>query len=127
MPLYKGIFWYIDEQLFCIKATCDSTGRIIDNVQLSSKSGTNFNHKAEWAKLPKEITQRKPFDYYLRGRVELVGSPTLTAKIYLNPTLCEEIIKAQILLTFGLNKKNGVTKINFIADGSVHYQAKINY
>ncbi len=126
MPLYKGIFWYINEQLFCIKAACDNTGRIIDNVELSSKSGRNFNHKIEWSKLPKEITQRKPFDYYPRGRVELVWAQKLAARVYLNPTLCEESIKEQILSAFGLNEENGITKINFIADGSAHYRAKIN-
>ncbi len=123
MPLYKGIFWYIGEQLFCIKAVCDNVGCIVDNVELSSKSGTNFNHKVEWTKLPKQITQRKPFDYYPRGRVELVRAQKLTARIYLNPTLCEEGIKEQIRLSFGLNEENGITKINFIADGSAHYWA----
>ncbi len=127
MPLYKGIFWYIDGQLFCIKAACDNTGRIVENVELSSKSGTNFNHKAEWEKMPKTIAQHKPFDYYPRGRVELVCTSKLSAKVYLNPTLCEEGIKEQIRLSFGLNKENGIAKINFIADGSAHYRAKINY
>ncbi len=124
MKLYKGIFWFIENDLFTVKALCNSQGEIIENVILSSKSKTNFNHKIEWKRLDKETTQNKPFDYYPRGRVEFTYNKVLVAKIYLNPILCTEDIKQKIIEAFGLTKENGASKIIFIADESFHYQAK---
>ncbi len=123
--LHKGIFWLIDGGLFVIKARTNSQGEILEGVELSAKSKTNFNHRAEWERLPKKITQGKPFDYYPRGRVEFAFRKNLTVKVYLNPTLCTEEIKQEIITEFGLTKENGVDEITFIADGSAHYQAKI--
>lgn len=115
--VYKGIFWYIkneegENELVCIKAECDSQNKA--NVQFSSKSGENFNHKAEWAKLPHKITGGKPFDYYPRGRVEIKNG---NIRIFCNPVLTEENILAMIIKAFSL--ENAKPKI--IADASFHY------
>ena len=75
--LYKGIFWlrpagYGEFTVISKKARCLPSGEVIENtVEFSSKSCENFNHKAEWAKLPRSITQGHAYNYYPRGRVEI--------------------------------------------------------
>ncbi len=100
MGLYKGIFWYIknnicEDRLFVIKSECDSCGNFLDkSLILTSKCGINFNHKIEWSKLSKTITQGKPFDYYPRGRVEIINKrKKITAVVFFHPSLCAEVIK----------------------------------
>ena len=58
MKLYKGIFWYDPKRRMLItkKIACDENGVALEAVEYSSKSGDNFNHKAEWAKMPRSIT-----------------------------------------------------------------------
>lgn len=52
MSVYKGIFWYVpnEKKLITVKVKCDRNGVALEDVDYSSKSGENFNHKAEWAK-----------------------------------------------------------------------------
>ena len=50
---------------------CNSDGMALEHVEYSSKSRNNFNHKAEWSKLPKSVTNGQPYNYYPRGRVEI--------------------------------------------------------
>ena len=54
MELYKGIFWYINNHLLCRKVRCDSAGNPLESVDFTSKSGDNFNHKAEWKNMSKK-------------------------------------------------------------------------
>ena len=60
---------------------CDRNGVTNETVAFSAKSGESFNHKTEWSKLDKSITQGKPFNYYPRGRVEIRNGK---ATIFLN-------------------------------------------
>lgn len=62
----KGIFWCKDfdtdnPKLITVAAMCDLNGFPNEAVTFSSKSGENFNHKTEWSKLPKSVTQGKLF------------------------------------------------------------------
>ena len=96
---------------------CDENGTPLEPVEFTAKSGENFNHKAEWEKLPRRITGGQPYNYYPCGRVEVKRSK---ATVYLNPQLNREDVKAQIGKEFGLK---GLSCVSFKSDGSVHYQA----
>ena len=72
------------KKLIVKKAKCNSDGVALEHVEYSSKSMSNFNHKAEWSKLPKSVTNGQPYNYYPRGRVEIKNNK---AKVYLNPVL----------------------------------------
>lgn len=60
--MYKGIFWRaLDREgepvLICRKVLCDADGVPTESfVDFSAKSGDNFNHKAEWEKLSRSVT-----------------------------------------------------------------------
>ena len=117
MNIYKGVFWWIDEQLLCRKVLCDENGVPLEEAEFTSKSGDNFNHQAEWQKLPRTITGGKPYNYYPRGRVEIKRGK---ATVYLNPVLnCQEVIE-KITLEFGLNT---LSTVAVKSDGAAHYQA----
>ena len=83
IQIYKGIFWYnpTKKKLIVKKVACNSNGEAIEHVEYSSKSGNNFNHKAEWSKLPKSVTNGQPYNYYPRGRVKIKNNKA-------NTTLC---------------------------------------
>ncbi len=117
--IYKGIFWWVENGLFCRKIWCDRSGAPLEAPEFSSKKGDHFNHKAEWNKLPKTVTGRKPYNYYPRGRVEIRRDK---AVIYLNPHLNQEEIISQINMEFGLYN---LSHVRVICDGSSHYQALI--
>lgn len=63
--LYKGIFWcYWSEgtdpekdapHIIATRVLCDADGNALEEVELSSKRGGNFNHKAEWERKGKDI------------------------------------------------------------------------
>ena len=122
--LFKGIFWlrpegYGEFSVISKKALCDPSGEVIDNtVEFSSKSGENFNHKAEWAKLPRSVTQEHEYNYYPRARVEIKNG---IARLYMNPDVNVNDIRILVLRDFGISKKNGLSEIKFISDGSEHY------
>lgn len=124
IKLYKGIFWLISgydgsEMLYCVKVPCDINGTPTTEVEFSSKSGDNFNHKAEWAKLDREITGGHAYNYYPRGRVEIKNG---IATVYLNPYLNTPKTIGKVQLYFGLFEENGLSEIRIKNDGSKHYQ-----
>ncbi len=122
--LFKGIFWYVpsEKNLICVKVKCDANGISQENVEYSSKSGENFNHKTEWEKLSKSIKGNHPYNYYPRGRVEVKNNK---ATIYLNPDLNRIDICNLIIDEFALNDKS--IKIKFVFDGSNHYDYLIDF
>jgi len=115
----KGIFWIIEDTLLCVSVCCDKNGVALEPVVYSAKSGDNFNHKAEWARLDKKTTRGKPYNYFRRGRVEFTKEK---AVIYLNPFANTKNIQSKIIKKFELENVNTVFK----SDGSVHYQALID-
>lgn len=116
--LYKGIFWLIGNELFSIKALCDASGTILENIELTSKLKTNFNHKFEWEKLERKTTKGKAFNYYPRGRVEIKNG---VAKIFLNGKINTDEIISNIIEAFQLKIENGIKNIKVIEDNSFHY------
>ncbi len=118
MELYKGIFWCDPQQgrLITRKVACDEYGNALEAVEYSSKSGENFNHKAEWAKLYRNITNGHLYNYYPRGRVEIKKKKVT---IYLNPTLNEPKLIELIESEFNIFGKN--LSIRIVNDGSAHY------
>lgn len=117
----KGIFWIKDDenlQIIKITAKCEISGEpILNTVRFSSKSGGNFNHKAEWEKLSKSETGGLPYNYYPRGRVEIKNGKIT---IYLNPDINRREILNLIIEEFGLESVQG--KIRTVSDGSYHYK-----
>lgn len=124
MQLYKGIFWYDPMRgiLIAKKAACDEKGMASEAVEYSSKSGDNFNHKAEWAKFTKDVTRGKPYNYLPRGRVEIKNKK---ATVYLNPVLNTPTVREIIDREFGLC--SGTICVRTAADGSAHYDYLIDY
>lgn len=119
MSVYKGIFWYVphEKRLITVKVKCDRNGVALENANYSSKSGENFNHKAEWEKFTKSITKGYPFNYYPRGRVEVKNGKV---KIFISSVLCRFDVFGLITDTFELN--NDDVTIREIADNSDHYK-----
>ena len=130
--MYKGIFWYnpIEGELIVKKVACDCSGEALEAVEYSSKSGADFNHKAEWAKLSRNITNGQPYNYYPRGRVEIKKNK---ATVYLSPILMDYNPFATdpccplrlIEKEFGIGSETLRTHI--VADNSEHYQYIIEY
>ena len=102
MSVYKGIFWYVphEKRLITVKVKCDRNGVALENANYSSKSGENFNHKAEWEKFTKSITKGYPFNYYPRGRVEVKNGKV---KIFISSVLCRFDVFGLITEMFELN------------------------
>lgn len=122
--MYKGIFWiYRDAagawKLLTVKALCERDGTALQPVRYSSKSGENFNHKAEWKRLGHKITDGRPYNYYPRGRVE-IRKGRIT--VYIPPSLFREDTLSVIFQEFGLNGEAAGRSIRVKADGSAHYQ-----
>lgn len=124
MGLYKGIFWYdsMRDKLIVKKVACDQDGSALNEVEYSSKSGDNFNHKAEWAKMPKSVTGGYPYNYYHRGRVEIKKNK---ATVYFNPALNTPRIFELIDAEFGLS--SGTILVRTVSDGSSHYEYLVDY
>lgn len=116
--LRKGIFWYINKSIVSVGVSCDTNGQVEEICEYSSKSGENFNHKAEWDKMSKTVTENKPYNYYPRGRVEIKNG---NATVWLNPSLDREEIIEKIKKEFGLD----TDKIRVIIkpDNSLHYRS----
>ena len=114
--MQKGIFWYLSKRKFIVVfVTCNENGKAEKQAVFSSKSGDNFNHKAEWAKLSKRITKGRPYNYYPRGRVEIYGK---SIKIFLNTDINRKEIIEEIIKRFDLSETKKEIKI--INDGSSH-------
>ena len=128
--LYKGIFWITDidninsSQLY-FQIPCSSNGLPDNdvNVEYSSKSGNNFNHKNTWNKLTKKETNGKDYDYYPRGRVEISNGK---ANIYVNPNIANDDLKNWCISKFNLNKHNGINKVVLHPDYSNHYKCYLD-
>ena len=118
----KGLFWCVnydsDKPTLIIKAIdCDISGKAItNNVQYTSKSGRNFNHKIEWNRFSKSITKGKQYNYYPRGRVEINNSKI---SIFLNPDINKDVVIRKIIEEFDLVM---IEDIRIISDGSSHYR-----
>lgn len=124
MSIYKGIFWYNPNEhtLITKKVACNAFGTATEAVEYSSKSGNNFNHRIEWEKLPKSITDGHPYNYYPRGRVE-VKREVMT--LYLHPVLRTFEIENLIGEEFGF--VGGGILVREVADGSSHYAYQMDY
>lgn len=118
--LYKGIFWYdcVQGILITRKVACDKEGVSFEAVEYSSKSSDNFNHKAEWEKLPQSVTMGYDYNYYPRDRVEIKNG---RITVYLNPDINLQEVRSMICVEFGLPPENATSKVRFVSDGSVHY------
>ena len=111
----KGIFWLVEDSLVSVKVPCDPSGTALAPCEYSSKSGENFNHRAEWEKLTRAVTHGQPFNYYPRGRVEVKNGKT---DIWLHPSLCEPGCLSIIAAEFGLD----LSACRVHLDHSRHYQ-----
>ena len=119
----KGIFWCDSfgrdsPHLIVVSVKCDADGKSDSPIDFSSKSGQNFNHKAEWQKLSRSVTRGQPFNYYPRGRVEIKNRK---ATIYLNPDLNNTVVLNKIIENFELKNQQGLKSIAVKSDGSSHY------
>ncbi len=125
----KGIFWvyfacFDDSRWYPtvinVEVKCDINGNPLEPAEFSSKSGENFNHEIEWARILKETKSRrkKPFDYYPRGRVKIKGGKI---KIFANPVIVVlDEAKEAIIECFELDEFKDC--IQWIADNSGHYR-----
>lgn len=119
----KGIFWCDSfgrdsPHLIVVSVKCDADGKSDLPIDFSSKSGQNFNHKAEWQKLSRPVTRGQPFNYYPRGRVEIKNRK---ATIYLNPDLNNAVVLNKIIENFELKNQQDLKSIAVKSDGSSHY------
>lgn len=119
----KGIFWCDSfgcdsPHLIVVSVKCDADGKSDRPIGFSSKSGQNFNHKAEWQKLSRSVTRGQPFNYYPRGRVEIKNRK---ATIYLNPDLNNTVVLNKIIENFELKNQQDLKSIAVKSDGSSHY------
>ncbi|MBQ3544831.1 MAG: hypothetical protein IJA34_07600 [Lachnospiraceae bacterium] len=120
----KGLFWCVESNsdkttLITKTVECDVGGNALTNVEYTSKSGMNFNHKIEWGKLDKIITKGKEYNYYPRGRVE-INKNKIT--VFLNPDINNDIVINKVIEEFELQDING---IRIVVDGSRHYRHQI--
>ena len=129
--LYKGIFWcYWSEgtdsekdapHIIATRVLCDADGNALEEVELSSKRGSNFNHKAEWERKAKDIRfnfGKLPYNYFPRGRVEINKS---RIKIFASPIIVGNI-SAQNSVVEGFCIEDKKDEIQWKADNSKHYQ-----
>lgn len=119
--LYKGIFWIRDidnptNELF-FQIPTDEYGN--SSSIFNSKKGDTYNHERTW----KELYEKKPFDYYPRGRVEIRNG---VARIFLNPNLNTEEIIDLIKREFNLTSRNGIKNIKVFPDYSEHYRCYLD-
>ena len=120
----KGIFWCIDADtpdphLITVSVSCNADGDADSSAVFSSKSGENFNHKAEWEKLDKSVRNGFAYNYYPRGRVEVKNGK---ATIFLNPDINQEHILRLVFETFELRLSDELKTVVVKSDGSRHYQ-----
>ena len=104
---------------FAVACTADGTITGEPCRAFLSKNGAGYNHKKAWETLPANVTDRKPFDYYPRGRVEIKSG---VATVWCSPWLFGESLKNRCVERFGLTAPNGIRKIILRADHSAHYR-----
>lgn len=118
----KGLFWCVDyksdKPILVIKAVdCDNYGNALtDDVEYTSKSKENFNHKIEWDKFDSRITKGNKYNFYPRGRVEIKNCRVI---IYLNPDINSKKVIQRVVEVFELED---ITDIKIHSDGSSHYE-----
>ena len=137
--MYKGIFWcYWSEgtdpekdapHIIATRVLCDADGNALEEVEFSSKRGTNFNHKKEWKKMFKDAEKDDwgmPLDdilcsgyfYFPRGRVEVNKGKII---VFANPIiLCNQNARDKLIKEFKL--ENMKDSIRWKADNSEHYK-----
>ena len=122
----KGVFWVVrgdaNTKLISVSVCCDKDGNPLEDVPMSSKSGTNFNHKQEWSLLDileHREAKGKPFDYYPRGRVEIKSGKVT---IFLNPDINTESVIGLVKKQFELGDDPEIKSITVKSDGSRHYK-----
>ena len=128
-----GVFWIITDNYDLSESTilvfdipCNPDGTLENghlSVELNSKKGNTYNHKKLWDTEVRNKSQHKPynkkdFDYYPRGRVEISRNK---ATIFLSPHINTETVIKTIKQEFGLLSYN-ISTVNVVADGSAHYQ-----
>ena len=104
----RGVFWLIDDELFCFPFCNDTQG--------VSKSGLTYNHKKLWKEL--KINKSVPYNYYPRGRVDFSnqGKPI----IYMNSNIDTKYV-SQIKSEFGLTSDPRI-----FYDNSEHYKCYLD-
>lgn len=112
----KGLFWWTGERLLCVHFPCGADG---NTLGAAAPLADWNNHRRAWARLPKDVTQGKAFDYYPRGRVELRQG---RAYLFLSPLLCREEVVLRVKDAFGLDQLPVLLK----ADGSRHYRCYLD-
>ena len=120
--MYKGIFWLRvpDQELIVKKVSCNAMGVALAPVVYSSKSGDNFNHKAEWDNFSKRITSGRPYNYYPRGRVEVRNG---CYRIFVSPYIGTDTELVELVLQeFKLKDMAGEIHI----DNSWHYRNEVD-
>jgi len=134
--LFSGVFWVIADdaeldnyKLLAFKIPCDINGNPtgIQALELNAKSGRTYNHKKLWEDDVRNNSEykpynRKPYDYYPRGRVEIANS---RATIYLSPHLDSIDLTEEIKREFGL-RAQGLSGIRVLPDTSVHYRCYLD-
>ena len=134
-PLSQGIFWVLcgDDaegrpdlssfELLAFRVRCGPDGRVLeDGAALNSKSGTSFNHRAQWSLLPRRRTGGHSYQYHPRGRVEIKRGRAL---VFLNPVLNTEAVLGRIRLEFGL-EGGQLRGVEVKCDGSAHYRCRFD-
>ena len=126
--VYKGVFWIKDinncKGIYS-KIPCSADGEVVGqtDMPLNSKHGDNYNHKLTWDSFDKDVVNKKAFDYYPRGRVEIRKG---VAKIFLNPHINGEAILETVEREFNLLSENGISRIKVIPDYSEHYHSYLD-
>ena len=131
--LYRGIFWIPDvnnvrSSNLYFTIPCDVFGDINDPEfhipdSMSSTGSDNYNHQRVWNSLERKYTHGKPFNYYPRGRVEIING---VAKVFHSPRIPQDELKQFVIDKFNLTQHNGIKKIKMIADGSDHYRCHLD-
>lgn len=129
--LSSGIFWVLaDNQkldgytLLSFTIPCDIYGTPLGGhvMELNSQNGLTYNHKKVWESVVQKDSSyrpynKKPFDYYPRGRVQIANNK---ARIYLNQNICTESVIEDIKNAFGLSLDT-ISQIRVLVDNSTHY------
>lgn len=129
--LSSGIFWVLTDDweldsytLLSFEIPCDIYGMPVGRhtVELNSKNGMTYNHKKVWETVVQKDSSyrpynKKPFDYYPRGRVQIAHNK---AQIYLNQNIYTESVIKDIQTAFGLSTET-ISQIRVLVDNSAHY------
>ena len=111
----KGLFWWTGERLLCVQFPRGADG---NTLGAAAPLADWNNHRRAWARLPKDVTQGKAFDYYPRGRWNCGrGEP-----ICFSPLFCAGGSGAASQRRLWLDQLPVLLK----ADGSRHYRCYLD-